>query len=76
MEIGGDAKRLGKADVRQVDRVRAARRQIGDERRVTRPQAGIVAGAREMNGEGRSPSTGTEDCDATNTPLPKRLSAF
>jgi hypothetical protein len=59
-QIVDDAQSVRKADVRQVDGVRAPRAQLRRQRRVTRPQARFVTRARQVDGERRPPASGSQ----------------
>jgi hypothetical protein len=65
-EVGGHAEIGRKANLGQVHWIEATLSDVRSQRRVTRPQMGVVPDARQVDGERRSPSPCPEYRDLAN----------
>ena len=67
-EVGGDPQPVWKLDTRKIDGVRPAHRHFLGQRRIARPETGIVTAASQMDGQRSPPSPRTKYCNLTNRP--------
>ena len=65
-EIGRHPDACRKADLGQIDRIEAARWIVRGQRGIARPEMRLVADARKVHGERRSPASCSEYRDVTN----------